>query len=59
MAIGEERRKRMTEAGWIVMEAFGRVMKEYELTHAEFTAVVIQNLSGWNKLQLEQEWNEQ
>jgi hypothetical protein len=55
---GPARREVMTEASWIVRDALARAMKEYQLTHAELTAIVIQELSGWTKAELEQEWGE-
>lgn len=55
----EERRQAMTEAGWIIQEGIGRAMKEYQLTHAELTAIILQELSGWTKQQLAQDWEEE
>ncbi len=57
--IGTDRRQRMTEAGWIIRESIGRAMAEYELTHAELTAILAQEITGWSKPQLAQEWGEE
>ncbi len=59
MAVGPNRLQRMVESGWIIRDAIDRVMIEYELTHAELTAVLSDGLSGWTKEQLRKDWSEE
>lgn len=49
---GTTRRQAMTEAGWIIMDAISRAVKEYDLSNAELTAIVLHELNGWTKAQL-------